>query len=230
MLRVEGQGREACLLYIVDLDAVVFACLHGQLLLAALDALPHVPQVYEGVGIDDEAQLVVAADGEEDGLVAGWNEGAVKAGGEVLEADARGEDRVAAVAQLQRLFEVDHRDGRTFHLGVVPVGGLDARIAQRVFDLAETALEGLVACQATALYVADASGRVDHPGFLRDAFEGGDGACGIACVVAPHHDGVVCVGAHDDEARISGEWQDAVVLQQHDALEGHLCGQGLVLV
>ena len=40
--------------------------------------------------------------------------------------------------------------------------------------------------------------------FLADAFEGGDGAGGEAAVVAPHHDGVGGIGAHDDEVGQSG--------------------------
>ena len=87
----------------------------------------------------------------------------------------------------------------------------------------ETALVNLVAGQTTALYV----GHITQQS--ADAFQCSDGLRRVACVVTPLHHRVVGVGAHDDELRAeSGErvkGQDAVVLQQHNTLAGHVEGQ-----
>ena len=91
-----------------------------ELLLVALYAVAHLPDVYQRVAIDDESQLVVGADVQDDRLVAGRHEGAVEACREVLEVDTRSKDGVAAVAQLDGLFlKKLKRRGRIFPLSYI---------------------------------------------------------------------------------------------------------------
>ena len=66
--------------------------------------------------------------------------------------------------------------------------------------------------------------------FLGNAFEGGNRAGGIAGIVAPHHHGVIGVRSHHHEVDFSGKRQHLIaVLQQHNALTGHLEGEGFML-
>ena len=98
MLDIEVQGTIACLLHIVYLYAIVLASLHGNFLLSILNTLTGLPQVDDGVAIDQQANLIVAADSEDKGLVTRGNERSVETGREVLEIHTRSKDGIATIA------------------------------------------------------------------------------------------------------------------------------------
>ena len=68
-----------------------------------------------------------------------------------------------------------------------------------------------------------------------DAVEHGDSVVGHAVIVAPHHRDIVGIGAYDHYVVLGRgfDGQDAVVLEEHGALEGcgvgFLAGRGIVL-
>ena len=65
VLNVEAQEGEVAYLHVVYLHAVCLASLYLHLPLGALNAVAHVPDVYERVAIHDEAHLVVSVDVED---------------------------------------------------------------------------------------------------------------------------------------------------------------------
>ena len=69
ILDVEVQGTIILLLHKIYLDAIRFTALYFQFLPTALDTLAGVPDVHEGVAVNDQAQSVVAADVEYQCLV-----------------------------------------------------------------------------------------------------------------------------------------------------------------
>ena len=165
--------------------------LNHHLLPFSLYTLLDLPDIDDGVTIDDKAYLVVAIDIENDGLVAGRDKGCVETGREVLKVHARGKDGVAAIAEHDGRGEVDGGSGGTLHLGIVIIGGLHATVAQRCFQLGKATLEDFVARQSATTDEACLRS------LLLDAFEGRDGARGETGVVAPHHHGVDSVGTKD---------------------------------
>ena len=182
VLYVESEEGEVTDLYVVDLQAVVLSCLDLHLLLCALDAVAHLPDVDDRVAVDDEAHFVVGIDVEDDGLVARGYECRVESCREVLQVDAWGKDGVAAVAEHDGRCDVGGGSGFALHLRIIIIGGLHASAAERVPQFAEAALEDLVAGQSAAADVACLWCQA------LDAFEGSDGARGKARVVTPLHD------------------------------------------
>ena len=193
-------------MHIFYLYAVGLSGLHLHFMSAHLDALAGSPVVHQRVAVHEQAQPVIAADGKDERFVFLRRQCALHTGGEVLEIYARGEDGIAAVAQFQRLLGVDYSHGLTLLLSVVPISDLQSLSALWVADGTELALDLLIPRESAAEDVF--GGR-----YLADAFEGGDGLRGITAIVAPHHHGVVGVGAHDDNLSIwRFQWQNAVVL------------------
>ena len=80
MLDIETEEGEVAHLNVIDLDTIVLSSLHVHLLLCSLDTVAHLPDVDDGVAIDDEAHLVVAVDVEDDGLILGGDKGGIEAG------------------------------------------------------------------------------------------------------------------------------------------------------
>ena len=139
--------------------------------------------------------------------------------GEVLELYAWGEVVHAEGGDSQRGGIVLCGDGLALHLAVVPEGALEAFLA--VWGDAVSGhetLHHLVVGQVAAGFIEQ---------FLLlglDAVEDGDGLIGRAVVVAPHHRLVGGIGTNDGNLLlILLERQDvSVILQQDDALAGHL--------
>ena len=155
-----------------------------------MNTLASFPDVHERVAIHDEAQLVVAADSEVQCLVGLCHKGSIESCRTVLQVYARCKDRVPTIAQVDGLTGILHRNRGTLHLGIVPIGNLHTAIAERVFEQAKAALIDLVACEGTARDIAC----LRH--IVPNSVEGGDGMCGIACIVAPHHHRVVGIRTH----------------------------------
>ena len=76
----------------------MLAGFHLHLLLCALDALPDLPDVDDGVAIHNESHQIVAVDIEDDGLVLLRDEGAMQLGREAFEVYARRKHGVTAIA------------------------------------------------------------------------------------------------------------------------------------
>ena len=129
----------------------MLSCLHLQLFLCCLNTLAGTPEIDEGIAIHEQPYLVVAADIEDQRLVTGRDEGAVETGRAVLQVDAGGKDGIAAITQFDGFGRRDSGHGCTLHLGVIIVDDLHAQTAQGSLQLAETALNALVARQSATL-------------------------------------------------------------------------------
>ena len=80
MLDIETEEGEVAHLNVVNLDAVMLPGLYDHLFLSSLDAITSLPDVDDGIAVDDEAHLVVAVDVEDDGLILGGDKGGIEAG------------------------------------------------------------------------------------------------------------------------------------------------------
>ena len=172
MLDIETEESEVAHLNVIDLDTIVLSSLHVHFLLCSLDTVAHLPDVDDGVTIDDEAHLVVAVDVEDDGLILGGDKGSIEAGREFLQIHPWGKNGVATIAEHDGSRDVHGGCRGTAHVGVIIIGGLHAFAAERIPQFPETALKDFVPSQSAA---ADESGLRCQ---LMDAFKGSDGTGG----------------------------------------------------
>ena len=196
---VEVQGTVVFLLNEIYLDVVCLTTLNLQFFPTALDSLAGIPNVYERVTVNDQAQSVIAADVEYQCLVLLRCQGAFETGRDVFEVHIWCKDGVAAVAQSDATADCEARHGCSLHLRIVPVGNQKTPLTSAVDDITVTTLKHFVACQSTTLYESHLAIGVEHLGFAGDAVEGGDGMGGVAGIVAPHHHGVVGIRSHHDD-------------------------------
>ena len=223
MLDVESQSGKVAYLHIVYLNAVVLTGLDCQLFLRALNAITYLPDVHDGVAIDNESHLVIASDSEDHRLVASRDKDRFKLGREVLEVYARGKHRVTAVAQHDRRREGGSSHRGTLHLRIIKIGGLHTLSALRCLQFTETTLEHLVARQSATVDIACLRRQ------LLDTLQGRYRPRGKAAVVTPHHHRVDGVHAQHGYLLVFPQRQCLLLVhQQHHALTGHVESQLLV--
>ena len=129
--------------------------LNGQFFLSTLNTVTYLPDVNQRITIDNEAQLIVGTDVEYERLVLGRLEDTIQTGGEILEVDARGKHRIAAIAQFDGIGDVDGSHRLSLHFGIVPIDGLHALVTQWTLNQIVAALEGFVTRQSATLDVFD---------------------------------------------------------------------------
>ena len=148
-------------------------------------------------------------------------EGGLILGGEILDGQIGGEDVHAGGGHVDGLRIVLGGEGLAGHLGVVPEGALQAFLAIWSHAVgSEMAFHHLVVGEVAAWDID----QLLLLGF--NAVEDGDGVIGRTVIVTPHHRLVAGIGA--DDGNLLGillQRQDvALVLQEHDALAGHVEG------
>ena len=199
LFNIEVERSVASLLHVVYLDAVMLSGFHFQFLFVSLDAVTYFPDVNDGVGIHNQTQFIISIDVEDQGLVLCRNECAVKSCREVFKIYPRGEDGITAITQSDWRLDVDDSYRRSLHLGIIPIGSLDAFVAEWIFHVTEAAFKSFITSQSATLQIFDVGIWIDLFNFLCNAFKRGNRASGIAAVVAPHHYRVVGIRTHYDD-------------------------------
>ena len=149
------------------------------------------------------------------------SKGRLVLGREVLDGEIGSEDVHTCSGDIDRLRVVFGGEGLALHIRVVPECALQSALAVGSGTLAgHVALEYLIVSQIASRDISD---------FLLlglDAVKDGDGMIGRTVVVTPHHRLVVRIRTDDGNLLcILLQRQDiAVVLQQDDALAGHIEG------
>ena len=148
-------------------------------------------------------------------------EGGLVLGGEILDGQIGGEDVHAGGGHVDGLGIVLGGERFACHLRVVPEGALQAFLAIWSHAVgSEMAFHHLVVGEVAAWDID----QLLLLGF--NAVEDGDGVIGRTVIVTPHHGLVAGIGA--DDGNLLGillQRQDvALVLQEHDALAGHVEG------